>query len=269
MLRGLTLDELEIRLEGDETLGRHADGRPSIAGIQIVSGAGRENVIDTVAGKIGGDFDRDAVLGDNGIGRLYNGTIYELVSTDLANGEAGFQTDTISAGDEADLLIGGNGNDTISGQSGDDLILGDNARLILFDGDVIGLPINEKHHGDHDRDDDHHHWKKFDPYQVQGIQLLGDEVGGNDVLEGGRDSDLIYGQFGNDTYVFSGTGLGYDSLVEAGSNCCGNDHHHHHDHGDDEDHHGHGHEHSTRPNDLHDRLDFTDFAGPVDVDLGR
>jgi len=248
VFRGLTLDELEIRLKGDESLGRHADGRPSIAGIQIVSGADRENVIDAAAGRIGGDFDRDVAVGDNGIARLYGGVIYEAASTDHFNGDARFAADEIWTGDDADLIIGGSGSDRIYGDSGDDLILGDNARLLLFNGEVIGLNPGTHEHGygfGHNNHQDYcYHPSHFNPYNVLGIELLSEGIGGDDVLEGGCDADLIYGQFGNDTYVFTGGGLGFDSLVEAGNG-------------------------SGRPNDLHDRLDFSGFIGPVNLDLAR
>ena len=41
-----------------------------------------------------------------------------------------------------------------------------------------------------------------------GIQLLPEvtaaDIGGVDTLEGGKDEDLIYGQLGNDIYIFAG-----------------------------------------------------------------
>jgi hypothetical protein len=95
---------------------------------------------------------------------------------------------------------------------------------------------------------DHYPWPKFNPYWPQGIKFLGDRVGGDDALEGGRDADMIYGQFGNDTYIFAGSGLGYDTLVEASDRCS--------------------YTHAW-PDDDHDRLDFSNFTGRVHVDLGR
>lgn len=85
----------------------------------------------------------------------------------------------------------------------------------------------------------HHH--SFNPYTISGIQLLGTGIGGDDVIEGGKGDDLVYGQGGNDTFVFAGSGLGSDMLVE-GDSCYA-------------------------PNDLHDKLDFSQFAGTVNVDL--
>ena len=242
VFRGLTaVEALSIRISGDETLGRNADGVPSIAAIQIVSGADRENVV------LAGDYDRDRVVGDNAVVRWFAGEVYEIRTTNItpAAPSSAFQGDVIVTGDGADVAIGGNGGDDISGGEGHDLILGDNARLVLFGGEIVGL--SDADFPDWHRDyGEGHHWN---PYGVAGIVLLDPLTGGDDILEGGRDDDLIYGQFGNDTYVFAGAGLGQDFLVEAG-----HDHHHH----DPEDH---------GPNDLHDLLDFSGFQGPVDIDL--
>jgi Ca2+-binding RTX toxin-like protein len=248
VFRGLTLDQLNIRLTGDETLGRDADGRPSIAGIQIVSGAERANVIDTAKGKIGGDFDNDKVIGDNGVVHYFKGQIYEISSTTpVAAPNAAFEADTIMTGEGADIVIGGNGADHIIGGAGNDLLLGDNARLLFGSGEVLGVgdfgdwDHDHGHHHDHD-----YHWfdhsHHFNPYQISGIQLLSPTIGGDDVIEGGKGDDLIYGQAGNDTYVFAGSGLGEDLIVE-GNGC-------------------------NAPNDLGDTLDFSQFAGPVNIDLG-
>jgi Ca2+-binding RTX toxin-like protein len=264
---GLDLAQLSIRISGDETLGRHADGRPSIAAIQIVSGAGREHVVLT------GDTDEDRVVGDNAVVRWFGGQVYEIVATDLQpNGSlSDYQSDTITLGDGADIAIGGNGGDDLTGGEGDDLLLGDNARILLFKGEVIGLEpgASTDWHHDHDHDDDHGH-HDWNPFDVLGIELLGEAIGGNDILEGGQDDDLIYGQFGNDTYVFAGGGLGQDFLVEAGI-----DHHHDHDdhdHDDDDhDHHDHHHphHHDHGLNDLHDMLDFSQFDGAIDINLDQ
>ena len=103
-LWGLTLDQLKIRLTGDETLGRDADGRPSIAGIQIVSGADRTNVIDTAKGKVGGDFDDDKVIGDNGVVHYFQGKIYEVTTTNaVASSNPLFEADTVITGEGSDI----------------------------------------------------------------------------------------------------------------------------------------------------------------------
>jgi Ca2+-binding RTX toxin-like protein len=282
VFRGVTGDSFSLRID-DSPAHKHANqNRPSLAGIQIVGGAGRSGVV------IGGDYEADVVLGDGGRVRIHEGLIVEIESTDLANSGATFDADTISTGDAGDIVLGGNGADTIAAGAGDDIVLGDNARLALFQGRIIGLEHDssegwqlrerhdhgheEGHDGDHydgnghhgdddwyDDDDyryshqhgyDHHHHdhgrRGFDPYDVPGIELLGASIGGNDTIEGGADDDLMYGQFGNDTFVFDGGLLGSDRVIEAGEEDC--------DEG--------------LPNDPHDRLDFSGFVQAIDIDLG-
>jgi Ca2+-binding RTX toxin-like protein len=253
--------------------------RPAITAIQIVGGPAKDAVV------IGGDFEEDVVLGDSGRVRIHQGVIYEIESTELANGGAAFDADTIGTGDAGDLVLGGNGPDVIAAGTGDDIVLGDNARITLFQGRIIGLEhesydgwqLNDcRDHGhdddhdgdqyddrhyygdDHRHDDDDHHYshehghdddhdhgrRDFDPYDVPGIELLGAAIGGGDTIEGGADDDLMYGQFGDDTYVFSGGALGNDRVIEAGETDC------------------------DLPNDLRDRLDFSGFVQAIDIDLG-
>jgi hypothetical protein len=71
-------------------------------------------------------------------------------------------------------------------------------------------------------------------------------IGGDDTLEGGRDDDLMFGQAGNDTYIFAGGGLGEDTVVEAGDkNWAG------------------------ALNDSGDTLDFSEFIGDINLDLEK
>jgi Ca2+-binding RTX toxin-like protein len=292
VFRGVTGQQaLSLRIAGDESLGRHADGLPSVAGIQIVSGNGSaqhalealERSREVLETATAGDFDTDRVIGDNAIVRWFDGEVYEIKTTDMhASGSLSpYQSDTITVGEGGDIAIGGNGGDDITGGEGHDLLLGDNARILLFGGEVIdlcesNLPDWRHDQGHDDRDGDHDH-NKWNPFDLLGIELLESGIGGNDILEGGTDDDLIYGQFGNDTYVFANTwnlqvakdtglaygGLGQDFLVEEGR-----DHHyddHHDEHHDWHDHHL----HSDGPNDLHDMLDFSLFAGPVDINLDK
>ncbi|MFB3886819.1 MAG: hypothetical protein ACE144_16445 [Thermodesulfobacteriota bacterium] len=228
VFRNVSGNTVSIRVESDTTVNPCGHNRPAITGIQIVGGPDK----DAIA--IGGDFESDAVVGDNGSTRIYDGMLYDLRTTDFGYGG----DDHVKTGECADLVLGGSGSDWISGDSGNDLLLGDHARLMLFQGKVIGL---EQEKADYEDDGCH----GFDPYGVEGIQLLGNEIGGADILIGGEDNDLLYGQFGDDIYVFAGSDLGSDMVVEAGeSNPYG------------------------IPNDLHDRLDFNSFAIPVRVDLG-
>ena len=250
VFRGLTGDVVSIRIDDDRTLGSSSANKPAITAIQIVgthdgeeSPNGETNIV------IGGDFEGDSVIGDNGIARFLGDEIYELVTTDPHY----FGNDTIDTGDGPDNAIGGSGDDSIAGGEGHDLLLGDNARLILFEGEVVGLDRGDMLDGDDGEGDED---EGFNPFGIQGIQLLSDLVGGDDTLEGGRDQDLLYGQFGDDTFVFSGGGLGTDFVVEAGTADTDDD-------GDRMFNAG------NRPNDLHDRLDFSGFVGPVFIDLGK
>ncbi|CAN0496502.1 unnamed protein product, partial [Discosporangium mesarthrocarpum] len=191
VFRGLTETDLELRITADQTLGSKAAGISSIAGLQIVSGPDRENMGAT------GDVDQDRVLGDNGILRFFAHQLYDIVATDLQASDPGtpsYQSDTIRTGVGSDVAIGGNGPDTIATEGGEDLLIGDNARVILFDSQVIGIEPS----------------KKFDPYTVLGVQLLGEMIGAGDSLSGGADDDVMFGQYGGDTYVFSGNGIGQD-----------------------------------------------------------
>ena len=234
------------RANGGDTLG--------IAGLQIVAGADRGDVVAQ------GDYDTDRVLGDQGRMRLFDDQVFEMVS---APGQIGSADDTIDGGVDGDVLIGGSGNDTIHAEAGDDIVTGDHARAILRNDMIVGLNGDGKGH------DDDYDGKHFDPFGVPGLTLLYPELGGNDVIEGGQDDDWAWGGGGDDTYVFAGSDLGADRLVEA-------DGHHGHDddhgHGHDDDH-GHGHDgHDTDvglSNDGGDALDFSRFDGPVDIDLGR
>ena len=106
--------------------------RPTLAGLQIVGGAAKDSVV------IGGDFEKDVVVGDSGQARFFQGAIYQFETTELAAGNA-FDADTISTGDGRDIVLGGNGPDMINAGVGDDIVLGDNARIALFQGHVIGL----------------------------------------------------------------------------------------------------------------------------------
>jgi Ca2+-binding RTX toxin-like protein len=197
----------EFFLEVDD-YGTSQNNRPALTAIQVVGGSDKDAVV------IGGDFEQDRVVGDQGVARLLGGSLYELASTDFRNpGSPPFlDADTITTGDGADIVIGGNDSDALDGGSGDDLLLGDNARVLFFGG-VADEP-----------------------------ELLADLVGGHDRLTGGFGDDLLYGQFGNDTFRFVGLGLGHDEVFESDGS-------------------------GGRPNDLHDRLDFSQFGTDIEINL--
>ncbi len=231
VFRDVTGDSFSLRIDADPNSPSTTTSRSAISGLQIVGGPDKDAVV------LGGDFDKDIVVGDNGVTRLIGGQVYELMTTGHSLVDEGVQADSIQGGDQADLLVGGNGADHILGEEGADVLLGDNVRVLLRDGVVMNLPPAPavRDVGSVDR---------FDAFSVVGIQLSSDSTGGADTLDGGRDNDVAYGQFGDDTYVFAGGGLGDDRLAEKG---------------DDD----------GPFNDLHDRLDFSLFAGPVAINLGQ
>ena len=226
VFRGLTGDAVSIRIDNDTTISSSSSNRPAISAIQVV---GVEDAMDAAAlGEIviGSDTDRDIVLGDDGLARLFGGVVYEVASADTDQSGS----DTIRTGIDADLVLGGGGGDAVDGGAGHDVLLGDSARVVRFDGEIIGLDRND-------------HAGNFDPFEVDGIQLLDQGFDGDDSLTGGADDDLSYGQGGDDSYVFAGLGLGQDHLAEIGNGEAG-------------------------VNDFHDRLDFSAFGASVNVEIG-
>ncbi|RPJ58623.1 MAG: calcium-binding protein, partial [Acidobacteria bacterium] len=222
VFRGLTAASVRLRITSAAS---DSFIYPVISALQIVGGPDRDTVVR------GGDCERDTVAGDHGAGYFCGGRLWELRSLDPTVGGA----DTIQTGEDTDLVLGGPGDDRIDGQEGHDVLLGDNGRFTLFNGVVIGL----------DFDQFTEDWDgSVRPFALAGIGLTDDPVGGADMLAGGPGDDLLYGQFGDDTYVFAGQGLGRDVLVEAGDN-----------------------DPAGRANDLRDRLDFSRFEGPVQVAL--
>ena len=124
-----------------------------------------------------------AVLnGDSG-----NNYIVGTIGDDTLNGNDGIDTieadlgnDTLNGGLDNDYLYGGEGNDVLNGDEGDDELRGEAGDDVLNGG------------------------TGYD-------NLRGGS--GNDVLNGGLDntSDYMYGESGNDTYLF-GLGFGQDSI---------------------------------------------------------
>ncbi|HEY7759786.1 MAG TPA: hypothetical protein VIA64_10275 [Burkholderiales bacterium] len=248
VFRGLTSDSVALRIDDHDP--RNAGNKPGVAAVQVVGTRHAIDRIETLPSDSGGDDTiytgdgPDIVFGGGGNDAVDSGAGDDIVVGDEARatfmlGElrevkslgATAGADVISTGSGNDVVIGGNGADRIAGGEGDDLLLGDNARLLLYGNTVAGLAEGHRDH-------------RFDPYVGTGIELPDAEAGGDDILEGGKGDDLMFGQFGDDTYVFAGGGLGHDALVESGGD---------QDHG---------------PNDAHDRLDFSLFIGPVEIELG-
>ncbi|MEM8693754.1 MAG: hypothetical protein AAGG57_17985 [Pseudomonadota bacterium] len=193
-------DDFSIRMDGQS--GRNL---AALAGIQIVSGADKDNVVGQ------NDVDSDRVIGDQGNIRVLDRVAYEMVSEARGIMDA---SDQIHGGVDGDVLIGGDGADFLHGDEGDDLLVGDNARVRLFDAEVIQLGVDDrtKNFPSADKDD-----PDFDPFSITGVQLTANTIGGGDVIEGGRDDDVMFGAAGDDNYVFSGTRLGSDFVVESGT----------------------------------------------------
>ncbi len=163
--------------------------------------------------------DRNIFVGDNGQVTFVNGRPTEVTTLDHRfNTDPLPESDLILGGAGHDIIIGGNSGDNLVGNGGDDLILGDNAKVTLAYPSVLS------------------------PGVIVNIELLDCETGGPDVIEGGAGDDVMYGQFDDDRYVFSGLDLGNDQVIEEGDN-------------------------EDCPNDLRDTLDFTNFGAPVIVDL--
>ena len=99
-------------------------------------------------------------------------------------------------------------------------------------------------------------------FNVLGARFLGLTIGGNDKIEGGMGDDLMYGQFGDDTYVMAGQRLGVDVIAEAGAAHLESDRQH-----------GHGHTHDVVPdgfvNDTGDIIDYSRFKFAIDLDLRK
>ncbi|MDB5862129.1 MAG: cya 1, partial [Ramlibacter sp.] len=223
---------------------------------------------DMVVGGTSGDFihgdsGSDLLLGDEGTIQLIGGVLQTVTSTYVNVGG----NDQITGDAGSDWIVGGAANDTIDGNDAVDYIVGDSAQLTYVGGDlrtlvstgdgiggadtihgndgadiVIGGAAGDELHGDAGND------------LIYGdeatVSLLGGivqshgafnllTVYGDDVIEGGTGNDLMYGEQGSDRYVFSGALLGDDILYEA-NGWLGRD-----------------------------RLDFTEFAGTVTIDLRK
>ncbi|WP_371054953.1 matrixin family metalloprotease [Rhodosalinus sp. K401] len=243
-------DDFSVRIVGHERDGK-PDNRyqPQISALQIVGGADKDAIVPQ------GDFDSDRVLGDQGEIRIFQREVFEMTSTPRGILEA---ADKISTGVDGDVVVGGDGADFVYGGDGDDVVAGDNARVRLFDGEVIQINIEDEAKRDPSARLDA---PNFDPFAVTGLTLLDPATGFGDTIDLGRGDDWAYGGAGDDNYVFAGERLGENFLVEAGTftDTTNPD-----DDGDgvpgvDVP--------AGLPNDTGDALDFTNFHGPVEVFL--
>ncbi len=232
VFRNVTAKDFAIRIKNVSVGDQFPLNMPSIAGVQIVSGAGRSKVaLNSESGNVArnGDYDKDVVLGDNGkvnytiavpYGTNDNLAIaqnkaYEVVSDDriYAGRAKSSQSDFIVTGRNQDLVIGGNGSDAIDSGSGHDVVIGDNAKIQMVDYNPIGLrmPANLKILDATSFDSEAYMGKpgtsadqikaKIDSGLVKGIKMVSSEQGGSDVVDGGRDNDLLLGQESNDVLI--------------------------------------------------------------------
>ncbi|MEM1340777.1 MAG: hypothetical protein AAGF68_00560, partial [Pseudomonadota bacterium] len=206
IFRDVVGDDFSVRIAGsDEDNDSDRRNLVTLAGLQVVGGADKDNIVPQ------GDFDSDRVLGDQGDIRLLEREVYAMTAE--ANGLAN-AVDKITTGDDGDVVVGGDGADFAYGEDGDDVFAGDNAEIRLFDGEVIQINIADEA-------------KRFpsalvtapdfDPFAATGVQLIAADIGFDDTIDLGRGDDWAFGGGGDDSYIFAGSRLGSDTLVEAGT----------------------------------------------------
>ena len=229
VIRDLFGDVLWFELE---TSGRGRSAQHAVLeGLQIVSGVNRAGIV------YAGDRETDVVLGDKGRVLLTAGTAYDMQSLNTLEASTADGADEIWTGENGDFVIAGDGADWISGEAGADMILGDNGGLTFIAGHTHGW--NDGHEVPTQKS---RRAPAFDPWNADGIEFLAATKGGADTIIGGADNDVMYGQGGDDHYVFEGAGLGVDAAIEA----------------DDSGQAG-------LNNDSGDLLDFRHFSGPVSI----
>ncbi len=158
-----------------------------------------------------GGADNDVLTGHANADDLFGGT-----GTDSLYGGAGF--DELYGGDGADYLNGGGNNDTIEGGNGNDTILGVNGSDSI-DGGVGNDSISggngfDQIYGGTGADDINGGLGNDTMYGGGGHDtILGNA--GSDILEGEGNNDYLNGQGGNDTIR---GGSGNDELLGGGGN---------------------------------------------------
>ncbi len=213
----------------------HVDG--GIGDDLIYTGDGNDTLIggqgeDLLSGEDGDDNlfggeDNDILFGGNGNDTLDGGSGNDrLVGGDgVDNLQGGSGDDILDAGSGNDILVGADGDDHLSGHDGDDILNGGDGNDIILAGegsdlidagdgdDIVGGGLGNNI-ADLGRGND-----KFDTTNAHtGIDIVdggeGDDLiytgDGNDILEGGAGNDLLVGEDGIDTALFSGTLADYD-----------------------------------------------------------
>ena len=167
-----------------------------------IFGSSRGNIIEGGAGDddLHGRNGNDLMYGGEGHDRLFGGN-----NADTMYGGAG--NDILFAGDGRDTLVGGDGADDLRAQAGDDVLFGGNGNDALY-----GFAGADELQGGDGSD--------FLDGQIGDDVLFGgagdDNLSGgnnNDYLSGGAGNDTLVGGNGADTYAFSATEAGIDTVV--------------------------------------------------------
>ncbi|MBN1006127.1 DUF4347 domain-containing protein [Amphritea pacifica] len=128
-------------------------------GNNLAFGSVGDDRIETGAGD-------DVIFGDNGEPVYVNGQAVSYHTTDTSEATSG--NDTLISGAGVDLIFGGLGDDTIEGGAGNDNIIGDLGQADFTTGDS-------------------------DPTTIDQVFSFRSDIGGDDEIYGGDDSDVIIG----------------------------------------------------------------------------
>ncbi|MEC7962618.1 MAG: M10 family metallopeptidase [Pseudomonadota bacterium] len=221
--RGTVLEELINGSGNDTVLGNSADNRVwGRAGNDQIDGAAGSDVLYGEAGNdtlIGGDgndslyggWNHDNLSGGDGNDSVWGGMGRDTV--DLGNGndaywdtsqggENGMDTisggqgnDSIRSGGGNDVQYGGNGYDRMWGGNGNDTLSGDNGRDRAYLGNGNDTYLDNAQTGVHG----------------------GDRIwagGGNDTIHLGGGDDTVNGGAGADTFIFNGSVIEDDRIVD-------------------------------------------------------
>ncbi|WP_422362893.1 tandem-95 repeat protein [Pyruvatibacter mobilis] len=127
-------------------------------------------------------------------------------------GDLGFFAQAINAGDGNDIVRGKTGHDWFKGGAGNDMITGDLGNDIIYGGagnDVIYGDGSEQVYS-FAAESLFNFWD-YGPANYQELVDRYSPYGANDRLDGGAGDDTLFGNFGDDVYVF-GRGYGSDTI---------------------------------------------------------
>ncbi|WP_417624700.1 calcium-binding protein [Paremcibacter congregatus] len=185
-----------------ETFSFFNTGQLDATDIKVWGGGGTDGD-DTIIGGL----DKDWLTGNGG-----DDVIDGLTGDDIINGNEG--QDILIGGGGDDVLLGGSGNDILRGDSGKDTLVGGvGFDLASYAGASVSVTVSLDDYltaGGEAAND------VF--YGIEGIigtdynDTLGGDQNANH-LEGGKGDDLLYGQLGDDSYVFN-RGDGNDQIFE-------------------------------------------------------